>query len=166
MEYKEKEYKVFEMFARQKALATAGNLADYNCCTIGWGSLGSIWGRGTDIVTIYINHDRYTWKYCMEKDIFTVSFFPEEYREDLQILGTKSGRDGDKVAFTKLTPYEAEGGVAYREAELTFVCKKLYQGEFSRVGLADEINHGIYENWEPHYMFVGKIIRVIGKDGE
>ena len=166
MDYKEKEYKVFELFSKKKALATAGSIDDYNCCTIGWGSLGSIWNRGMDIVTIYINHDRYTWKYCMEKDCFTVSFFPEEYREDLQILGTKSGRDGDKLALTKLTPVAIDEAVGYKEAELTFVCKKLYEGEFSRVGLAEEINDGIYKNWEPHYMFVGKILKVIDNRGE
>ncbi|MBR0474595.1 MAG: flavin reductase [Erysipelotrichaceae bacterium] len=163
MEYNEKAYKVFEMFSKQKALATAGNIDDYNCCTIGWGSLGNIWDRGTNIVTIYINPDRYTWKYCMEKDYFTVSFFPEEYMPDLRILGTKSGRDGDKVALTKLHPVALENGVDYEEATLTFVCRKLYQGEFHREGLADKINNGIYKDWHPHYMFVGEIIDVIEK---
>jgi len=163
MEYNEKAYKVFEMFSKQKALATAGNIDDYNCCTIGWGSLGNIWDRGTNIVTIYINPDRYTWKYCMEKDYFTVSFFPEEYMPDLRILGTKSGRDGDKVALTKLHPVALDNGVDYEEATLTFVCRKLYQGEFEREGLADKINNGIYKDWYPHYMFVGEIIDVIEK---
>ena len=163
MEYNEKAYKVFEMFSKQKALATAGNIDDYNCCTIGWGSLGNIWDRGTNIVTIYINPDRYTWKYCMEKDYFTVSFFPEAYLPDLRILGTKSGRDGDKVALTKLHPVALENGVDYEEATLTFVCRKLYQGEFEREGLADKINNGIYKDWYPHYMFVGEIIDVIEK---
>ncbi|MBQ1878072.1 MAG: flavin reductase, partial [Erysipelotrichaceae bacterium] len=121
MDYTTEKYNVFEMFSKQKALATAGSIEDYNCCTIGWGSLGNIWGRGTNIVTIYINPDRYTWKYCMEKDYFTVSFFPKEYHDDLMILGTKSGRDGDKVALTKLTPYAVGPAVAYKEAELTFV---------------------------------------------
>ncbi|MBQ9036934.1 MAG: flavin reductase [Erysipelotrichaceae bacterium] len=163
MEYNEKAYKVFEMFSKQKGLATAGNIDDYNCCTIGWGSLGNIWDRGTNIVTIYINPDRYTWKYCMEKDYFTVSFFPEEYMPDLRVLGTKSGRDGDKIALTKLHPVALENGVYYQEATLTFVCRKLYQGEFEREGLADKINNGIYKDWHPHYMFVGEIIDVIEK---
>ena len=163
MEYNEKAYKVFEMFSKQKALATAGNIDDYNCCTIGWGSLGNIWDRGTNIVTIYINPDRYTWKYCMEKDYFTVSFFPEDSMPDLRILGTKSGRDGDKVALTKLHPVALENGVDYEEATLTFVCRKLYQGEVHREGLADKINNGIYKDWHPHYMFVGEIIDVIEK---
>ena len=97
----------------------------------------------------------------MEKEIFTVSFFPPEYLEDLQLLGTKSGRDGDKVALTKLHPLAHNDAVIYKEASLTFICRKLYQAPFEREGLADKINNGIYKDWDPHYMFVGEIIEVL-----
>ena len=43
--WEEKEYKVFEMFRKQWALVTAGNKEHFNSCTVGWGSLGTIWGR-------------------------------------------------------------------------------------------------------------------------
>ena len=36
-------------------------------------------------------------------------------------------------------------------------------GQFQREGLADEIRHGIYENWDPHWMFVGEILEVEDK---
>ena len=62
-----------------------------------------------------------------------------------------------------LTPKELAGGITFEEAELTFVCRKLYQGQFQREGLADEIRHGIYENWDPHWMFVGEILEVEDK---
>lgn len=159
--FMDENYRIFDMFSHQWALATAGDISHYNTCTIGWGSLGTIWGRPT--ATIYINPDRYTWDFLMEGDTFTVSFFPEEYREALQYLGSHSGRDEDKVATAGLTPVELEGGVTFREANLTFVCRKLFQGEFSRDGLADSINNGIYKNWRPHYMFVGEIIGVEDK---
>ena len=40
--FEEKEYKVFDMFNNQWALATAGDIGHYNTCTIAWGSLGTI----------------------------------------------------------------------------------------------------------------------------
>ena len=43
--FEEKDYKVFDMFAKQWALVTAGNMEDYNTCTVSWGSLGTIWTR-------------------------------------------------------------------------------------------------------------------------
>ena len=45
-----------------------------------------------------------------------MGFFPEEYRADLLTLGTKSGRDGDKLALTKITPKAVDNGVAFNEA--------------------------------------------------
>ncbi len=160
-DFKVKEYKPFDMFNRQWGLVTAGVPERYNTCTIGWGSLGTIWSMrsaGRSIVTVYVNPDRYTWEFLKESDIFTVAFFPPEYRSALEYLGTHSGRDGDKVAASGLTPKELAGGVTFQEAELTFVCRKLYQAPFEREGLAEEINHGIYANWQPHWMFIGEII--------
>ena len=81
--FEEKEYKVFDMFNNQWALATAGDIGHYNTCTIAWGSLGTIWGgpgRGRAIATVYINPDRYTWEFMKACDTFTVDFFPETYR--------------------------------------------------------------------------------------
>ena len=161
--FEQKDYKVFDMFNNQWALVTAGNMAHYNTCTIAWGSLGTIWGGpggGRSIVTVYVNPDRYTWDFLKESDTFTVDFFPEDCRKALGYLGSHSGRDGDKVAASGLTPKALSGGVTFEEANLTFVCHKLYQGEFRRDGLAEEISRGIYANWDPHWMFVGEIVDV------
>jgi flavin reductase (DIM6/NTAB) family NADH-FMN oxidoreductase RutF len=114
-------------------------------------------------VTVYVNPDRYTYDFLQEGDTFTVQFFSEKYRPALSYLGTRSGRDEDKVTNAGLTPAAIAEGVTFEEAELTFVCHKLYQGEFQREGLAPEINHGIYKNWHPHWMFVGEILEVQDK---
>lgn len=42
--FKQKAYNVFELFDRQWALVTAGSAAHFNSCTVGWGSLGNLWG--------------------------------------------------------------------------------------------------------------------------
>ena len=161
-EFELKDYKIFDMFNNQWALVTAGNINKYNTCTIAWGSLGSIWGHGDSgrhIVTVYVNPLRYTWEFLKESDTFTIEFFPEEYRNALNYLGSKSGRDEDKVKNAGLTPKIINDGVTFEEANLTFVCKKLYQGPFEREGLATEIND-FYKNWNPHWMFIGEIIEV------
>lgn len=165
-EFETRDYPVFEMFNHQWGLVTAGDAGRWNTCTIAWGSMGSIWGPpngGRSIITVYVNPDRYTWDVLTKSDTFTVQFFPPEYRKALGYLGSHSGRDGDKVSAAGLTPKELAGGITFEEAELTFVCRKLYQGQFQREGLADEIRHGIYENWDPHWMFVGEILEVEDK---
>lgn len=160
-EFESKDYKVFDMFNNQWGLVTAGTPDNYNTCTIAWGSLGTIWGgpnRGRSIVTVYVHPDRFTWEFLKNQETFTVSFFPPEFKDALGYLGSHSGRDGDKVSGTGLTPKQVGNGMSFDEANLTFVCKKLYQAPFEREGLADEINNGIYAAWEPHWMFVGEIV--------
>lgn len=165
MDWKEERYDVFRMFNDRWALATAGTPEHFNTLTIGWGSMGTIWGpphKGKSILTIYVSPARYTHKYLEENDTFTVSFFPEQYRRDLLTLGTKSGRDCDKLALTNLTPIAVGHGVSYQEAELTFVCRKLYMHQFERERVPQDVADWIYNgDFPPHTMVIGEIEAVI-----
>ena len=172
-EFKEADYKVFEMFEKQWALVTAGSAGSFNSCTVGWGSLGTIWRRST--VTVYVHPARYTSEFLTKNDTFTVSFFPEEYRSALSYVGSHSGLDGDKAAASGLTPVSIGGSVTYAEVELTFLCKKLYQHSFAADALSPEIREyyaagarsfpDFRGGWQPHLVFVGEIIGVEDKRG-
>lgn len=167
MEFKEKSYPVFELFNDHWALVTAGDIDDYNTMTIGWGSMGTIWGpphKGKSVLTVYVSPCRYTHEYLEKNEYFTVSFFPERYRRDLGILGSKSGRDGDKVALTELTPVAVEHGVDFAQAELSFVCKKLYAHQFEKDQVPQEVADWIYSRIPPHSMFIGEIVEAIERD--
>lgn len=113
---------VFELFNKDWALLTAGSIGDYNAMTIGWGQLGTLWNKS--VVTVFVKPVRYTHGFMEANEYFTVGFYPQEYRRDLMILGSKSGRDGDKVALTHLTPRAVEHGVTFAQAKLTLICKK------------------------------------------
>lgn len=163
-----KEYPVFDMFKNQWALVTAGTMDSYDGCTVGWGSLGTIWNK--DTVTVYVHPDRYTSEFLRNHDTFTVSFFPEEYRKALGYMGSHSGRNEDKAINAGLTPVLMGDSVGFKEATLTFVCKKLYQHQFSREDLSQEIQDfyakspKVYPDyaggWQPHYVFVGEVLEV------
>lgn len=173
--FETKDYKAFTMFENRWALVTAGMLDDFNTCTVSWGSMGNIWGpNGGDIstVTVYIHPARYTQEFMAKYDTFTVSFFPESYRKALGYLGSRSGRDENKVANSGLTPVAAGDGVTFKEAELTFVCKKLYEHQFDEAYLAERVkdyyasNPAVYtqaghDRWEPHYMYIGEVVDAI-----
>ena len=173
--FETKDYKAFTMFENRWALVTAGMLDDFNTCTVSWGSMGNIWGpNGGDIstVTVYIHPARYTQEFMAKYDTFTVSFFPESYHTALGYLGSHSGRDENKVANSGLTPVVAGDGVTFKEAELTFVCKKLYEHQFDEAYLAEKVkdyyasNPAVYtqaghDRWEPHYMYIGEVVDAI-----
>ena len=77
-----------DLFKERWALVTAGTMDDHNACTIGWGSLGTLWGRRT--VTVYVYPSRRTFDYLRARDTFTVSFFPPAFKKALGVMGTLS----------------------------------------------------------------------------
>jgi len=155
---------IFKIFDDQWALLTAGTMADKNAMTISWGQLGSLWGmpgKARSVATVFVKPVRHTFSFMDRHDIFSICWFPKEFRKDLGILGTKSGRDGDKLSMTKLSPRELSGAVSYAQAELTLVCKKIYCDQLKRDGIPADAVSTFYsgsDGTEPHWMFIGEVV--------
>ena len=153
-----KEIQPFKKFDKQWALVTAGNISHYNTMTISWGGLGTLWSRA--VATVYVKPCRYTYQFMEANEYFTVSFFSEEYKKDLSILGTKSGRDGDKVTLTKLTPITVHESVGFKEAVCTLLCRKIYWNDLDLSVMPDDIKKHYYEIEAPHRMYIGEVIQI------
>lgn len=150
----------FESFHKGWALLTAGEMGDYNTMTISWGGLGCLWSRS--VATVYVRPSRYTYEFMERYDHFTVSFYPEEYRGALALLGRESGRDGDKVATAGLTPVRAGAGVSFREAKLTLVCKKIYAQDLDAGQMIAPVQQSYYPDGETvHRMYIGQVLEVL-----
>ena len=150
---------VFSVFAEDWALVTAGVEGDYNTMTIGWGGLGTLWSRPA--ATVYVKQNRYTHGFLEENDLFTVSFFPREYRKALGYLGSHSGRDGDKVAAAGLTPVYLDGAVTFREASATLVCRKMYAHTFDVAAVPASVAEDYYQGEPPHTAFIGEVVQIL-----
>ena len=146
-------------------LITAGTQeTGYNTMTASWGHLGSIWGHGGGLptATIYLRPQRYTKEFVDREELFTLSVFPEEYKKDLGYLGRVSGRDGDKVAQTRLTPVFEQDTTYFAQAKLVLVCRKLYRGTLTENGFIDKaILDEHYPNRDLHDFYIGEIIKVL-----
>ena len=66
-------YDVFSMFNNRWALCTAGTPAEYNTMTIGWGTMGTIWGplqnfirRVRELRTFVTEFDKGLWSDAVE----------------------------------------------------------------------------------------------------
>ncbi|MBQ4427618.1 MAG: flavin reductase family protein [Oscillospiraceae bacterium] len=149
---------IFAAFDKKWAILTAGSGESFNTMTISWGGMGTIWNK--PVVTVYVRPSRYTYKFMEESEYFTVSFYPEERRSDLALLGRLSGRDGDKLAKTALTPREVPHGVSFEEAECTIVCRKLYAQDLDRAGMLPEVADGP-ERDDVHRMYIGEVVEII-----
>lgn len=158
MEIREAQKLIIEHLADDWGLLTAGGIEDYNTMTIAWGETGTMWWK--PVMSAYVVSSRHTYGYMEREDYFVVSLFPPEYREDLQVLGTRSGRDGDKVALTKLTPKAIGHGVTFEEASLTVVCRKLFQQPLDPAALPEQVMSEYYQTMGVHDRFMGEIVDV------
>ncbi len=153
------EVDAFHVFDQQWALVTAGSLESYNTMTISWGGLGTLWSR--PVATIYVKPIRYTFEFLEKNDYFTVSFFPKEYKKDLGILGSKSGRNGDKIALTSLTPKSIPQGVTFEQASAVLVCKKIYWQDLDLERIPTDAVASYYQTEEPHRMYIGEVVGIL-----
>jgi len=153
------------MIAKEWMLVTAGSEEmGYNTMTASWGHMGSIWGHGggRPTVTVFIRPQRYTKAFVDREELFTLTFFPQEYQKALAYLGSHSGRDEDKVAKVGLTPVFADGTTYFAEAKLTLICRKLYQAPIVEEGFIDRsIIHENYPERDYHDMYVAEIVKVL-----
>ena len=151
------------LFADDWALITSGDEPAYNTMTASWGGLGVLWGK--NVATCYIRPQRYTKKFVDANDTFTLSFYGPEHKQALSICGSKSGRDCDKVKEAGLTPYFVDGTAAFEEADMVFVCKKLYEDEIRPENLIAKEND---EKWYPekdyHTVYIAEITKVLVRE--
>ena len=155
MDLKKFNFLPFYTIDQNWALLTAGTPDKFNTMTISWGGFGTIWNK--PIVTIYVKPTRYTYEFIEENEYFTISFYDDQFKGDLGILGSISGRNTNKILKTKLTPEFLEKSVSFKEANLTIICKKIYfqieQSEIDR----------FYKKEPIHRMYFGEVIDIIDR---
>ena len=69
---------IFSEFDQVWALVTAGTPDNFNTMTISWGGMGTLWGK--PVATVYIRTSRYTHEFIDANEYFTISFYPEEFK--------------------------------------------------------------------------------------
>ena len=154
----------FAKIGKEWMLLTAGSKESFNTMTASWGQLGVLWSR--NVFTCYIRPNRYTFEFVEKDEYFTASFFGEEYRNALSFCGSHSGRDCDKVKETGLTPVELGGSMAFDEADMVFVCRKLYTYDMKESGFVtdDGIAEQNYASAPYHKAYIAEIVGVYVKE--
>ena len=165
--FEDLDFNVYNYIGKKWMLVTAGkDKENYNTMTASWGQMGSLWGHGggKTVATCYVRPQRYTKKFVDENDYFSLSFFSEEYRDDLGYLGTVSGKDEDKVSKTKLTPVFTDKTTYFAQADLVLICKKLYAQELQEDCFVDKdtLNNS-YPKRDFHTMYIGEIVETYVK---
>ena len=148
----------FEWFHEAELLA-AGDKQKSNAMTIGWGGIGTLWGRTA--LTVYVAEKRYTKEFMDRSQYFTVMTFDVEQSKVLEYMGRQSGRDGDKAKALGLhTAYTANGTPYYTEAAMVIECKIMYAAPFEPQYFMSDVPKNMYKNFPAgiHSMYIGEVI--------
>ncbi len=153
---------VFDIWAKQWFLLTAGDFEkkDFNTMTVAWGSFGTMWNM--PFVQVVVRPTRYTYEFMEKYDTFTLSGFSKDFQPALNLLGTKSGRDGDKIKEAGLTPAPSlqVPSPCFEEAKLVVEAQKIYWQDLDSSHFLDPSIEKKYPKKDYHRVYFGKVLGV------
>ena len=124
---------VFKLVGEDYTVITSGEGEKYNSMTASYGG----WGRLFEepVTWCFLRANRYTLELMKESKTYTMTYFADEYKDQVMYFGSVSGRDSEKMKNHKLTPVQTPDGTpAYKEAKLIVECKLM---EVTTVNPAD-----------------------------
>lgn len=152
---------VFEKVGKQWMLVTAKKEdGSVNTMTASWGGLGILWGK--PVAFVFIRPQRYTKEFVDGSQSLSLSFLGEEYRKQLNYLGTVSGRDEDKIARSGLTVANEGDTPYFAESQTALICRKLYAQELTSECFTDkELDQKVYPGKDYHTMYVCEVEKIL-----
>lgn len=157
--------KPHDIWDNQWFLLTSGDYTsgEYNTMTVGWGSFGTMWNR--PFAMVVVRPQRYTYQFMEKYDDFSLCAFPLELQAKLNILGKKSGKDGDKIKESGLMvqPAKLIQSPVFEEAILQIECKKIYWDDLNPENFLAKYIRPMYQMNDFHRMYFGEIVNIYGE---
>ena len=142
-------------------ILAAGDKDSYNAMTIGWGGMGTLWGRNRPVVTVYVAPKRFTHQFMEKSRYFTVMQFSDI--NVVQYMGKHSGRDGDKAKALGLNVAYTKNGTPYfKEVDAVIECEVMYAAPFEEKNFRNDVPKKTYSNFPAgiHSMYIGEVVGV------
>lgn len=157
-----KDINPFARIGKDWMLITAGTEEKFNTMTASWGALGVLWNKNVSLS--FVRPQRYTFEFLENNEYYSLSFFDSQYKKELGFCGKVSGRDTDKIKETGFNPVFSGGAPCFEEANLVFICKKIYSQFIEPKCFQDENIDSNYPEKDYHKMFAGEIIKCMTKE--
>ena len=151
---------IMDWLSRGAFLTTREN-GKVNTMTIGWGSLGVIWGK--QIFTVMVRDSRFTKSAMDHTSEFTVSIpMDDKLKSELGFCGSNSGKETDKIKECGLLLIDSEkvtvptvscNGVAIE-------CRTVYRQRMDADALDSEIRKKWYSDGDMHTLYYGEIVNI------
>lgn len=141
-----------------------------NSMVVSWGAIGIEWGK--PIFTIYIRESRFTKELLDKNGEFTVNIPTGTFdkKKIMNICGSQSGHDIDKIKEANLTLVESEkiSVPGIKELPLTLECKVIYKQKQDKKAIGKEQTDKYYpyaipatfhgSNRDYHTAYYGEIV--------
>ena len=138
--------------------------AQGNPMTIGWATIGRIWGR--PVMTVYVRPSRYSFSLLENLPEFTVNIPWEDHSNAVAICGSNSGRDMDKIAacgFSLGAP-EFISVPHINECRFHYECRVIHKSNVVNADLDPEIVSRSYPGGDFHRVYYGEILGVFREE--
>jgi flavin reductase (DIM6/NTAB) family NADH-FMN oxidoreductase RutF len=131
-----------------------------NLMTIGWGTLGSIWGM--PLWSVLVRPSRYTYSCIEQAGCFTVCVPTPAMKPACTLCGTQSGKDLDKIAACKFTAARARlvNAPDIAQCPIVYQCEVIHNNDVIPSRLAGEILGGAYKSGDYHRIYFGRILDI------
>jgi flavin reductase (DIM6/NTAB) family NADH-FMN oxidoreductase RutF len=140
-------------------LTTPTPAGGVNTMTIGWGQVGTIWGR--PVFSVLVRKSRFTYECFQQAESFTVSV-PRlgTLAKELTLCGTQSGRDIDKVKACgfSLIPGQSVPTPILGECGLHYECTVLARCQLDEADVASDAVRRFYKSGDFHQIVLGEIL--------
>ena len=115
---------IFTLVGKDFFAVTAGNEQKYNSMVCSGGGMGLLFRK--PVAWCVLQQTRFTLELIMKEQAFSISYFPDEYKEQMMFLASKTGRDSDKMKEVELKSIKTPcGNISFEEARLILDCKLL-----------------------------------------
>jgi len=136
-----------------------------NIMTIGWASVGFIWGR--PILTVMVRKSRHTFGIMERASEFTVSVPLVDMRKELEFCGSQSGRKVDKLkkCGLEIFPGEKVKTPILNIPGIHFECRIVYKSPMEPSHLIESYKH-LYPEKDYHTLYFGEIVYCYSTEDE
>ena len=139
-------------------LVTSGADGKPNVMTIGWGTLGVMWGR--PVFLVLVRPSRHSYSLLEEVGEFTVNVPPLELTAAASLCGAVSGRDHDKFQEARLTPVPSREvrPPIIEECAVHYECRVVHKNDVAPGTLLPAILDDAYVQGDLHRVHYGEIV--------
>ena len=155
----------YKMLARGGLLLAAADAQGKpNAMTIGWGTVGIIWGK--PIFVVLVRPSRFTHALIEISGDFTVNVPTPQIADKVAYFGAVSGRDHDKFRDKGLTTTAGKKvkSPIIEECAIHYECRVVHKNDVIPGELAGDIRTRAYRNGDFHRIYFGEILAVYADD--